>query len=98
MERTLEDIGREVGLWGDVLHEVRARHAKYDAKMIADYLRHADLNEKDLRFVFQPGDRVLLKQRKPGKLQIKAVGPFVFVQYTGALQVTAKIVLPAGTT
>lgn len=55
------DIEYEVGIWLDMFTEIRERHRKYDASMVAQYLRRRDLAEQDIRFVFHPGDRVLLK-------------------------------------
>ena len=47
--------------------------------------------EWDVRFLFKPGDKVLLKQWLTGKLKVKATGPHVFLRYTGRRQVTALI-------
>ena len=50
-----------------------------------------------MRFIFKPGDLVLLRQRQPGKLVTKAREPYTFQQYTGPLGVTAWICAADGT-
>ena len=60
--------------------------------MVHNYLRKENLALHNVRFLFEAGDRVLLRSRVPGKLATKVLGPFIFVNYTGALQVTATIV------
>ena len=59
--------------------------------MVRNYLRKENLALHDVCFLFEAGDHVLLRSRVPGKLAIKALGPFIFVNFTGALQVTATI-------
>ena len=59
--------------------------------MIDEYLRRTTLANYDVRFLFKAGDRVLLKQKRPGKLRVRALGPYIFVSYTGELRVTAII-------
>ena len=65
--------------------------------MAQDYLKRPDLARYDVRFIFKPGDLVLLRQRQPGKLVTKARGPYTFQQYTGPLGVTAWICAADGT-
>ena len=59
--------------------------------MVRNYLRKENLALHDVRFLFEAGDRVLLRSRVPGKLATKVLGPFIFISYTGTLQVTATI-------
>ena len=59
--------------------------------MVREYLGRADLAAQDLRFAFHPGDRVILRQKIPGKLQKKAMGPYSFLRYTGHNQLGAEI-------
>lgn len=59
--------------------------------MKEQYLEKENLAQLDVRFVFAPGDPVLLKQRVPGKMQCKAMGPYVFDKYVGPLKVNAII-------
>ena len=66
-------------------------HEKYDAVMVCNYLRKENLALHDVHFLFEAGDRVLLRSRVLGKLVTKVLGPFIFVSYTGMLQVTATI-------
>ena len=91
LEGAEERIEQEIGVWRDVFKEITARHEKYDAAMVRNYLRKENLALHDVRFLFEAGDRVLLRSRVPGKLATKVLGPFIFVSYTGALQVTATI-------
>lgn len=41
--------------------EVQVRHRAYDAAMKDAYLKRPDLAHFDVRFIFSPGDRVLLR-------------------------------------
>ena len=59
--------------------------------MVCDYLRRQNLADHDVHFIFTVGDKVLLCHRVPGKLNLKVQGPYIFVKYTGRLQVTAVI-------
>ena len=59
--------------------------------MVERYLHQKNLAEHDVRFCFNPGDYVLLKQKVPGKLKVRATGPFIFKTYTGSLQVMVQI-------
>lgn len=51
--------------------------------MVREYLRRKDLSKEDLRFSMEPGDRVMVKQRRPGKLLARAEGPYTFLRYSG---------------
>ena len=91
LEGAEERIEQELGIWRDIFKEIAARHEKYDAAMVRNYLRKENLALHDVCFLFEAGDCVLLRSRVPGKLATKVLGPFIFVNYTGALQVTATI-------
>lgn len=80
-----------MGYWQYVFDKLAHRQNRYDSRMIREYARRADLARYDVRYLFSPGDRVLLKQKRPGKLNVKALGPYIFVRYTGPLHVTAVI-------
>ncbi len=54
--------------WDQLLEVVRRRLEKRDEQMVREYLRRTDLATHDLRFAFSPGDRVILRQKIPGKL------------------------------
>ena len=56
-----EDCEALVGVWGDLHNEVRTRQKAYDAKMLEQYERRSDLASFDVRFIFSPGDLVLLR-------------------------------------
>ena len=90
-------IEQEVGVWREIFQEIKERHDQYDRKMVREYLRRQRLAEHDVRFLFSPGDKVLLRHVVPGKLNLKVKGPYVFVRYTGPLQVTARITSLDGT-
>lgn len=85
-----------VGVWAKILEEVQERQARYDKRMLKSYYRRRDLAEHDVRFIFRIGDRVLLRQRAPGKMQVRARGPFTFRGYTGRLGVNAQVEGPPG--
>ena len=91
LEGAEERIEQEIGIWHDIFKEIAARHEKYDAAMVRNYLRKENLALHDVCFLFEAGDRVLLRSRVPGKLATKVLSPFIFVSYTGVLQVTATI-------
>jgi hypothetical protein len=59
--------------------------------MIRSYHRRDDLADLDVRFAFKGGDLVFLRQRDPGKLKVRCMGPFIFLQYVGSKHVQAKI-------
>ena len=44
-----------------------------------------------MRFAFNPGDWVLMRQKRPGKLLVKALGPYKFRRYKGARRVVAEL-------
>ena len=64
--------------------------------MVADYLQRTQLAQHDVRFVFSQGDKVLLRQREPGKMKCWSVGPYTFLRYTGRLGVNAVILNARG--
>ena len=59
--------------------------------MLKAYARRRGLARMDVRFIFQAGDQVLLRQREVGKLKARSVGPYVFVRYEGKLGTVAVI-------
>ena len=59
--------------------------------MKKSYLNRKDLAKIDVRFAFKAGDQVLHRQRRLGKLEAKAMGPYRFVEYHGGDKVTATI-------
>ena len=61
-------IAQQLRWWEDVLELARRRLKAGDEAMVREYARRGDLAEQDLRFAFEPGDRVLVRQRVPGKL------------------------------
>lgn len=90
-EPPAEEVTAAAGFWQLAFDELAARQQKYDAKMIREYARRARLADFDVRFLFKPGDRVLMKQKLVGKQRVRAMGPYIFVRYTGELRVTACI-------
>lgn len=57
----------------------------YDAKMVAKYKQRRGLQAVDIRYVFEAGDQVMLRNREYGKGKCRSVGPYWFVEYTGKL-------------
>ena len=49
------------GVWGDLYRELASRQRRYDAGMLEQYQRRTDLATYDVRFIFSPGDNVLLR-------------------------------------
>lgn len=86
------DMEHVVSYWQKVYEEVANRQKAYDSKMAEAYMRQRTLAEHDVRYIFNPGDKVLLKQTQPAKHKCRAVGPYIFVRYTGELGVNAYIV------
>ena len=91
-----EECAQLVGIWEDLYQEVRVRQRKYDAKMLEQYQQRSDLAEYDVRFIFSPGDMVLLKQREKGKMKTRSTGPHTFVRYEGKLGTVAVILITPG--
>ena len=85
-----------MGIWDDLYEIVRARQKTYDAKMLEQYQRRSDLADYDVRFIFSPGDLVLLKQREKGKMKTRSTGPHTFVRYEGKLGTVAVIIIGPG--
>lgn len=61
--------------------------------MLRAYARRRDLAAHDVRFLFRPGDQVLLRNREIGKLKARSVGPYVFLKYLGKLGTVGVISL-----
>lgn len=59
--------------------------------MVKSYKKRAELADIDVRFIFSGGDLVFLKQREPGKLKVRSMGPFIFLAYVGSKRVQARI-------
>ena len=58
--------------------EVKERLEARDQNMVEAYLKRGDLQTFDVRTCFREGDRVLLRQKRPGKLLSRCLGPFYF--------------------
>ena len=74
------------------------KQSLYDRKMVKKYLARRNLDSVDVRFIFSAGEPVLLKQKEPGKMKCRALGPYTFLEYTGTLGVTASILNHKGKT
>lgn len=88
---TPEYLDHLVHYWDTVYRDVQSRQQDYDKVMIKRYMKSKKLAEHDVRYIFKPGDYVLLKQRQPGKMKVKAVGPYLFIKYNGKQGVTAVV-------
>ena len=62
--------------------------------MVHSYMHRQGLASEDLRFIFEVGDLVLMRQKRPGKMKVRAVGPYRFAQYHGVRRATATVVCP----
>ena len=47
--------------WESVCEEVANKQLTYDKKVQEEYMRRENLAEHDVRFIFEPGDPVLMK-------------------------------------
>ena len=63
--------------------------------MVAAYKKQHG-QERDLRFELAPGQRVLLRQRLPGKLRTRCSGPYVFLRSVGPNSTTLELLGPNG--
>ena len=61
LEGAEERIEQEIADWHDIFKEIAARHEKYDAAMVRNYLRKENLALHDVRFLFEAGGHVLLR-------------------------------------
>ena len=59
--------------------------------MVWEYLKCQHLVEHDVRFLFVPGDKVLLQHVVPGKMNLNVRGPYMLAHYMGPLLVTTHI-------
>ena len=64
--------------------------------MIRQYHRRGDIAAEDVRYIFEPGHRVLLRRKEPGKLKARARGPYVFLRYSNRSGTVAEVMGPAG--
>ena len=90
-----EACGELAGVWEDLYQEVGRRQKAYDQRMLEQYQRRSDLADFDVRFIFSPGDMVLLRQREKGKMKTRSTGPHAFLRYEGRLGTVAVINGPA---
>lgn len=49
-----------------------------------------------VKFVFEEGDWVLMKQKRPGKMLSKALGPYRFIKYCNDNGLVAEVETVAG--
>lgn len=95
-DNTDQYIEQIMSVWADLLVELEIKHARYDNKMIRDYLDRRGLAKMDVRYVFEPGALVLLKGKVPGRRKTRAIGPYFFLKYVGPLGVVAQITSQKG--
>lgn len=82
-------VETQVAWWDEVVHEIKQRLDKRDSAMVSEYMsRTCGL---DPRCAFKPGDLVLLKQTRKGKLFTKCTGPYKFIAYVEPRKVVADI-------
>jgi predicted secreted acid phosphatase len=67
-----------------------------DEAMMKGYARQLGVDSLQVEFAFQPGDWVLMKQKRPGKMLSKALGPYKFVGYKNEHGVVAVLETIAG--
>ena len=64
--------------------------------MHREYMRRPKLAELDLRFELEPGDLVVHRQTRPGKLTVKAEGPYRFLKFVGENNLAAEVMSGEG--
>ncbi len=60
------------------------------------YAARLGVEELQVEMPFQPGDWVLMKQKRPGKMHSKALGPYRFIEYKKQYGLVAVIETVAG--
>ena len=89
-------LGEKLGeIWRDLLPVVSAKLAHYDLNMKTKYQEKVALGDMGIQYIFFFFYKVLVKQRRVGKLLPRAVGPLVFVKYSGPLKLTALVEDPS---
>jgi hypothetical protein len=78
-------------LWSDTLPEVRRKLSETDKRMKKDYEVKHLLKSMKVPYYFKPGDKVVVRQLRIGKMLPKALGPFTFLKYKGALKTIAQV-------
>ena len=82
-EDLVEGFDETLAYWQHMFQAVEERLLANDRKMVQEHARCADLDQLDVRTAFNPGDMVLLRSPRPGKLKVRAVGPYTFLHYVG---------------
>lgn len=59
--------------------------------MVRTYLSKQNLAQYDVRIMYTPGDRVMHRQKRIGKLKSRAIGPLIFLDYCNATGLTARV-------
>ena len=77
--------------WADAISFIHARLLELDKRMQQHYELEAKLPKFGVVHVFEKGERILLKQRRIGKMFPKSAGPMIFVRYTGVNGLTAVV-------
>ena len=70
---------------------MRQKLKEKDVKMVYHHQRRKDLAALDLRHSLVAGDRVLMKQKLPGKLVAKCTGPYTFIKFVGPTRSGAEL-------
>jgi hypothetical protein len=75
---------------------LRQRLMQRDDQMQRGYARQLGAASLQVEMVFEAGDWVLMKQKRPGKMLSKALGPYRFVGYKNEHGLVAVIETVAG--
>lgn len=78
--------------------EVRSRLRNQDISMVAQYARRPGLSPIDNRTILTPGCKVIMRQRQPGKMKLKATGPYTFLRFVGRQGLGAELMDQGGHT
>lgn len=91
VEEEYKLLAQQVVWWEGCLDWVNQKLKARDGAMVAEYERQHQLNEAGVEFIHEPGDWVIMKQKRPGKLRARAMGPYKFVRYKGVMGVVAVL-------
>ena len=91
-------IASQLRWWEEMEAGIRAKLQENDQKAELAYQKRGDLADFDGRFAYKPGDLVLMRQKIPGKLHLRSMGPFKFLSYAGERKVVANLLTAAGKT
>jgi hypothetical protein len=89
-------LGQQLLWWQSCLAWVRERLQQRDEVMKRDYARRLGVDSLQVQLVLTAGDWVLMKQKRPGKMLSKALGPYKILRYKNENGLVAELETVAG--